>query len=191
MNFKDFLSEGAYEIRQAALKSGLGYTNDIEGRRKFEQDWKHLGNANNILNVWKSLSVTGEIFDPKLPKSKGTGQGPAAAPAAKAAPAPAPKAAKAKQEKQEKFPVTTAELKKLYDANRKVMEAYEAAGKMAQDLVNKMKPFFEGKKLDFRTQYSYFAIAGIKDIVDGEDFRARLQKRLHIAEEALIHSKKI
>ncbi|QPI13984.1 hypothetical protein MYO4S_00233 [Serratia phage 4S] len=190
MNFKDFLSEGAYEIRQAALKSGLGYTNDIEGRRKFEQDWKHLGNANNILNVWKSLSITGEIFDPKLPKSKGTGQGPAAAPAAKAPAAKAaPKATKA--EKPEKFPVATAEFKKLWDANKKVMEAYEAAGKLAQELVNKMQPFYNGKSLDFRTQYSYFAVAGIKDIVDGEAFRDALQKRLHIAEEAYIHSKKL
>ncbi|WDS61674.1 hypothetical protein [Cronobacter phage vB_Cdu_VP8] len=167
-SFSSFLNEGAFEIKQAALKSGKGYTNDAEGRRQFELDYKQYGNSNHLLSAWKSFQVTGEIFDKKLQK-----------------------AAPAKPEVKEKFPVSSAEFKKLVDANKKVMDAFEAAGKLAAELQHKMQPFYNGKKFDFRTQYEFFAVAGIKDIVADSTFRALIQKRIHIAEEALHHSKKL
>lgn len=167
-SFNSFLNEGAYEIKQAALKSGKGYTNDAEGKRLFDADYKQYGNSNHLLSAWKSFQVTGEIFDKKLQASS-----------------PAKPAVK------EKFPVSTAEFKKLVDANKKVLDAYEAAGKLAQELVQKMKPFYDGKKLDFKKDYPLIAVAGIKDITVGQDFTARLKKRLDIAEEALHHSKNL
>lgn len=166
-SFSLFLNEGAYEVKQAAIKSGKGYTNDAAGRKLFDADYKQYGNHNNLSSAWKSFQVTGEIFDPKLLKS---------APA-KAAPV-------------ETFPVKPAEFKKLVDATKKMLVEWEAVNKLAGEMVAKMKPFYAGKKLAMKDDYPLIAMASIKDLQSDSDFKARINKRIEIAEHALDYAKK-
>ena len=168
MKFKEFLSEGVFEIKTEFVSKGwTGYTDTPEDKARFTAKVKELGlgSSADAARAWKSFQVTKEIFAPgKQPQMT----------------------------VKKKSSVTDADVKALDKAWADVKAAYDKASKMSDALLKKVQADNQGVEVHIRkTPDLYAVLQGLQMSRPSEDFSKRLAQITGFVGDVGRHYKKL